>query len=104
MATGTSAYGIDIQATAFQGPATSNHEEMLLHLLFRPGLEVLLCATLGPQPSSEGSMSGVLQTRVVGTDGLLTLSNASSYLIRWGFTGTKQNRLENPSVYLTALQ
>lgn len=35
---------------------------------------------------------------------LLTLSNASCYLIRWGFTGTKQNRLENPSVYLTALQ
>lgn len=69
MATGTSAYGIDIQAAAFLGPITSNHEEMLLHPFFRPGFEVLLCATLGPQPSSEGSMSGVLQTGVVGTDG-----------------------------------
>lgn len=69
MATGTYAYGIDIQATAFQGPVTSNHEEMLPHPLFRPGLDVLLCATLGPQPRSECSMSGVLQTHVVGTDG-----------------------------------
>lgn len=65
----TSAYGIYTQATAFQGTVTSNYEEMLPHPLFMPGLEALLCATLGPQPSSEGSMSGVLQTRVAGADG-----------------------------------
>lgn len=41
---------------AFQSTVSSNYEE--IQPLFMPGLEVLLCAILGLQPSSESSISG----------------------------------------------
>lgn len=49
------AYVIYTRDTAVQSTVGSNYEEM--QPLFIPGLGVLLCAILGPQPSSEGSGS-----------------------------------------------
>lgn len=99
-----SAYVIYTQDTAFQGTITSNYAGCCCTLLM-PGLGVLLCAILAPQPSSEGSSFDSADPRGVRARlaRLLTLGNASSCFYQLeGLLGSNKTDWRVLFIYLSS--